>query len=55
MNMIGCFTNFFQVIKQLKNRFSPSVSIIKKSIEALIEKQYMERTANTKDEYSYIA
>ncbi|KAF6020779.1 CUL2 [Bugula neritina] len=44
-----------EVIKQLNGRFNPSVSAIKKSIESLIEKQYMERTQNSKDEYCYIA
>jgi len=43
-----------EVIEQSKNRFAPSVQIVKKSIEALMEKQYLERTANT-DEYSYVA
>lgn len=44
-----------EVINQAKNRFSPSVPMIKMCIEALIEKQYLERTANSADEYSYIA
>jgi len=44
-----------EVINQSKQRFSPSVSLIKKCIEILIDKQYIERTAKTKDEYSYIA
>ncbi|RWS10417.1 cullin-2-like protein [Dinothrombium tinctorium] len=44
-----------QVIHQAKNRFTPSVTMIKKCIEALMEKQYLERTPNTTDEYSYVA
>jgi cullin 2 len=43
-----------EVINQLKQRFNPSISLIKKCIETLIDKQYIERT-KTKDEYSYIA
>lgn len=43
-----------EVINQSKARFTPSISLIKKCIEALIDKQYIERT-KTKDEYSYIA
>lgn len=70
-----------EVIDQSKNRFTPSVQMIKKCIEvrmcrkcfpckvnlflfllactihskALMEKQYLERTPNTTDEYSYVA
>ena len=44
-----------EVIEQSKNRFTPSVQMIKKCLEALMEKQYLERTANSTDEYSYIA
>jgi len=43
-----------EVINQSKQRFNPSISLIKKCIETLIDKQYIERTKN-KDEYSYIA
>jgi cullin 2 len=43
-----------EVINQAKQRFYPSISLIKKCIEILIDKQYIERTKN-KDEYSYIA
>ena len=31
--------NFFKVINQSKQRFNPSISLIKKCIEALIDKQ----------------
>jgi len=44
-----------EVIHQSKNRFSPSIPMIKKCIEALIEKGYLERTKDGSDEYSYIA
>lgn len=44
-----------EVLSQSKARFAPSISIIKKCIEMLIDKQYIERTANTTDEYSYVA
>ncbi|CAF3582944.1 unnamed protein product [Adineta steineri] len=42
-----------EVITQSKQRFLPSIHIIKKCIEILIDKQYLERRTN--DEYSYIA
>lgn len=45
----------FQVISQSRARFAPSVPMIKKCIESLIDKSYLERTANSSDEYSYIA
>nr|XP_018904304.1 PREDICTED: cullin-2 [Bemisia tabaci] len=35
--------------------FAPTISMIKKCIEALIDKQYIERTPNSTDEYSYVA
>ncbi|XP_067649383.1 cullin-2-like [Haliotis asinina] len=44
-----------EVISQSRSRFNPSISMIKKCIETLIDKQYLERTANTTDEYSYVA
>jgi cullin 2 len=42
-----------EVITQSKQRFSPSIHVIKKCIEILIDKQYLERSSS--DEYSYIA
>ncbi|KAH7965534.1 hypothetical protein HPB49_008686 [Dermacentor silvarum] len=44
-----------EVISQAKSRFVPSIAMIKKCIEALIDKQYLERTPNSTDEYCYVA
>ncbi|XP_065839949.1 cullin-2-like [Oscarella lobularis] len=44
-----------EVISLARSRFSPSISSIKKSIESLIEKQYLERREDSKDEYNYLA
>lgn len=43
-----------EVINQAKSRFTPSIQMIKKAIESLIEKQYVERLSSN-DEYTYIA
>lgn len=45
----------FQVLSQSKVNFAPSIAMIKKCIETLIDKQYIERTPNSADEYSYLA
>lgn len=44
----------FKVLSQSK-AFAPAITMIKKCIEALIDKQYIERTPNSSDEYSYVA
>ncbi|XP_062517542.1 cullin-2-like [Corticium candelabrum] len=44
-----------EVIAQARARFSPSIALIKKCIEALIDKQYLERREDSKDEYHYLA
>ncbi|XP_014471950.1 PREDICTED: cullin-2 [Dinoponera quadriceps] len=44
-----------EVLSQSRVTFAPSIGMIKKCIEALIDKQYIERTANSADEYSYVA
>ncbi|KAI9019022.1 Cullin [Hyaloraphidium curvatum] len=43
-----------EVIDHAKARFAPSVPMIKKSIEQLIDKQYLER-ADHRDKYRYVA
>jgi cullin 1 len=44
-----------EVITQVQGRFQPSVQQIKKSIDVLLEKEYIERVEGQKDMFSYVA
>ena len=44
-----------EIIVQSKSRFVPNLPMVKKCIEQLIEKQYLERSSDNKERYLYIA
>ncbi|KAL7753781.1 hypothetical protein RI367_000713 [Sorochytrium milnesiophthora] len=44
-----------EVIEQSRTRFNPSISMIKRCIDQLIDKQYIERAPNSRDVYLYVA
>jgi cullin 3 len=44
-----------EVTQQLSNRFTPSPAVIKKRIEALLDREYMERDDNDRRSYRYVA
>jgi len=50
-----CVYSASKVISQAHGRFTPSITAIKRCIELLIEKQYLQRHEESRDTYSYIA
>jgi len=44
-----------EVVEQLKSRFPPEIPMIKTSIDGLIEKEYLERIADKRGWYRYLA
>ncbi|KAG2735891.1 hypothetical protein G9P44_002105 [Scheffersomyces stipitis] len=44
-----------ELIKQLQNRFQPSILLIKQRIEDLIEKEYLKRDEDERNLYHYVA
>ncbi|KAL0567834.1 ubiquitin ligase (cullin) of SCF [Marasmius crinis-equi] len=44
-----------EVISQISHRFAPKIPDIKKAIENLLEKEYMERVDSQKDLFQYVA
>ena len=44
-----------EVISQISQRFAPKIPDIKKAIETLLEKEYIERAENTRDTFNYVA
>ena len=44
-----------EVIQQISQRFTPKIPDIKKAIDHLLEKEYIERVEGTRDTFAYVA
>lgn len=44
-----------EVISQISQRFTPKIQDIKKAIETLLEKEYIERAEGQRDTFNYLA
>jgi len=44
-----------QILRESKSRFNPSIPALKKCIEGLIEKAYLERDKTVREVYLYVA
>jgi len=44
-----------EVVDQLKQRFKPKIPLIKKYVDLLIEREYLERAEGKRDLYNYVA
>jgi len=48
-------TLVLETTQQLQSRFMPSPDLIKKRIESLIEREYLERSKDSRSKYNYVA
>ena len=44
-----------EVVQQLQRMFQPDIKVIKRSIEGLIDREYLERDASNQQLYKYMA